>query len=167
MLEQSKYYPFQFHSKPSDSLFNWGLSIQAQLIYPGPSMVSLDVVPPQIWIRNPTTTWLDRCPYHQSLLLQQKELNQSGNSGRFAWTLPQWCKAACQTQLESLKAVHLILGHSAMQPKTLLPVVDSENSKQLRLCMVIPLSPKRKCVSSRLIQSNAPCMHRDTRPIHW
>ena len=38
-------------------------------------------------IRNPTKTWRDHRPHHRSSPLQQTEPNQSGNSGRFAWTL--------------------------------------------------------------------------------
>ena len=56
----------------------------------------------KIDVQNLVTIWLDYCPWphHQFQCRHQIELDQSGNSGKFTWTLlaSMWCNADFQRQ---------------------------------------------------------------------
>ena len=71
--------------EPSVSVCDYDLSVAVPLTDPWSSMISWMVVRPQM--RNPTKMWREYRPHHRSSPLQQMELYQCGNSGRFAWTL--------------------------------------------------------------------------------
>ena len=141
---------------------------------PWSSMVSWIFVHPQI--RNPLKIWRDN-RHHRSSPLQQMALNQSGNSGRFAWTL---LASVVQSRLptQSLQVVHLIqiFCHGALEKCSKIHrvlrihqsniVVGESKATQTGLQGPAPHLEKRKCVIISLMRRDASWMHRDSRHIH-
>ena len=71
--------------EPTVFLCNYDLSVAVPLTDPWSVMISWMAVCPQM--QNPTKISREHRPHHWSSPLLQAELNQSGNSGRFSWTL--------------------------------------------------------------------------------
>ena len=115
-------------------------------------------------IRNPTKTWRNHRPHYRTLPLQQMELIQSGNSGRFTCTL---LASLVQSRLPNTKPTSCRIKFSVTARwRNIAKYIELENATLERCswrvqsdscgvapttCTVLPLISKKESVEKNIM----------------